>query len=272
MTETPEPLPPAPPQQTRPFWREPRTLIAAAALAALLVAGGVLAWRAFAPSGRDSEAYTVQAYRPQTELITARERVLGRERPEEASPVAVMFGQGVTLNVTGRVARGLLGDWYAVSWNDRIVFVRQADAVPGRGAPPPLPERAPREEEEEEPEKEPTKPEDEEVVAELPEPARSGTLSMSDLDWVRQPSGRDLERHFPRRALEANQSGSVELDCIVGRSGRLACSVASENPPGYGFGEAAMAIARQARVEPTLRDGTPAANRHVRVPMSFRAD
>lgn len=225
-------------------------------------------------SGPSEEAYAVQPYTPTTELIAARERVPGRAAPDDGSEILVEFGQGVTLNVTGRVSRGLGNDWYAVAWNETTAFIRQSDAVTGSGAPPGMPERVAPEEEEEDltkPEEEEIKPDEEEEVAAVEEPRPTWGLEISDVQWVREPSSRDFARYFPRRALDEGQSGNVTLDCVIGGNGRLNCSVSSESPSGYGFGDAAISIAGQTRVRNQLRDGGPAAGRHLRLPLSFRA-
>jgi protein TonB len=110
---------------------------------------------------------------------------------------------------------------------------------------------------------------DEEVGAEAPAP--SWGLEIADVSWVREPNSRDFARHFPRRALDQGQSGRVTLDCVIAGNGRLDCSVAQESPSGYGFGDAALNISRNARVRSMLPDGSSAAGRHLRLPLSFRA-
>lgn len=296
MTETPEPppaAPPPPPQAPPPVAPPEAAPTEASASAAppaaaasqiplrpILIGVGVaiallaafFVWRTQF-SGPSEETYAVQPYTPPTELISARERVPGRAAPDDSSEVLVEFGQGVTLNVTGRVSRGLGNDWYAVGWNDTTAFIRQSDAVTGSGAPPGLPERVQPEEEEEvvKPDEEEIKPDEEEEVATVEEPAPTWGLEISDVQWVREPSSRDFARYFPRRALDEGQSGNVTLDCVIGGNGRLNCSVASESPSGYGFGEAALNIARQTRVRTQLRDGNSASGRHLRLPLSFRA-
>lgn len=279
MSETPEPTPEAaPPQadaaapaaaatQARPPWLP----ILIGVGAAVLLIAALLVWgpRMF---GGDPNAYTIETYAPTTELISARERVPGYEAPDAASPVAVQFGAGVTLHVTGRVARGIGNDWYAVAWNERTVFVRQADVVEGSGAPPAPVVR----EEEPEPEVVEDKPEDklptqDEIVDAFPEPAPTYGLEISDVSWIREPTSRDFARYFPRRALDQGQSGRVVLDCLIGDNGRLSCSVAQESPSGYGFGQAGMNISRQLRVQSRLPNGSPAAGRRLRLPLSFQA-
>jgi TonB family protein len=286
MTDVPEPPPPSPPEPPpvaeptpaatasavpqRPAWL-PLAIGAGAAVVLLL---GFFVWQTQFAGRPDANAYTVQAYTPPSELISARDRVPGRAAPDDASPVSVEFGPGVTLNVTGRVSRGLGDDWYAVAWNDQTVFVRAGDAVAGSGAPP-IPDVRERPEEEEELDKE--KPEevenpfDEEDVAEASPSTPSGTLDIGDVDWIREPSARDFARFYPNEALDDDRSGRVTLDCAIGGNGRLDCSVASESPSGYGFGQAALGISRQLRVQPTLPDGSSAVGRHLRLPLSFRA-
>lgn len=262
MVEPPPEFPPA-----RPPW----AAIAAALAIVVLLALGVFAWRAFSTRAPDESAYVVQPYTPSSELITARDRVEARADPDPASRVVVIFGQGVTLNVSGRVSRGLGNDWYAISWNDQTAFVRTQDVVPGSGAPPtPIVRERPPPEEEKEDEKpdELTEPEEEQVAEARP----SGVLGIGDVNWIREPNARDFARYFPNRALESGQSGNVTLSCIIGGRGQLACNVASESPGGYGFGQAGIAISRQLRVRTTLPDGSTAEGREMRLPLSFRAN
>ena len=245
-------------------------LIVVAIIVALVI--GAYAWRSFSGAGGEQEsAYVVQPYTPTTELITGRDRVEARAEPDASSRVVVIFGQGVTLNVSGRVQLGLGNDWYAINWNNQTAFVRTQDVVPGSGAPPApiVRERQPEEEEEEEEKPEDELTEEEEQVAQAPS---GGALGVGDVNWVREPSARDFARYFPNEALEEGQSGSVTLSCIIGGSGRLACSVASESPGGYGFGDAAIGISRQLRVRTTLPDGSSAEGREMRLPLSFRAN
>lgn len=276
----PPPAPPAEPQPAErapdapaPFdWRKlPWTQILAVIGAVIVLILGALALRSFNGDAVDESAYVVEPYAPTTELITARDRVEARVAPDTSSRIAVVFGQGVTLNVSGRVTRGLGNDWYALTWNDQTAFVRTQDVTAGSGAPP-VPivrERRPREIEEEKEEPDELPAPGEEQVVEAPRP--SGALGPGDVNWVREPSARDFARFFPDEALNAGQSGNVTLSCIIGGSGRLACGVASESPSGYGFGQAAIGISRQLRVRTSLPDGGSAEGRELRLPLSFRA-
>lgn len=237
--------------------------------AVVIVAIGMIVMTA-RPGGSD-EAVVIEPYTPPSELISASERVRGHDTPDATSVVAVEFGQGVTLNVTGRVSRGIGNDWFAVQWNERTVFVRTTDVSTGSGAPPEMVVRErppPPIIEEEKPEEELA---EEESPFEEPPPPSTGRLSMGDVNWVRAPNARDFARYFPDRAIDAGVSGSVTLDCIIGGGGRLACSVSGESPDGYGFGRAAINISRQLRVDTRLNDGSSAAGRNLILPLSFRA-
>ncbi|HWQ85360.1 TonB family protein [Brevundimonas sp.] len=70
--------------------------------------------------------------------------------------------------------------------------------------------------------------------------------------WVKQPVP-----NFPELALRRGvEQGVVVLRCetlVTGEFG--ACEVVSETPQGAGFGEAALAATRQARVTPYSIDG-----------------
>lgn len=70
--------------------------------------------------------------------------------------------------------------------------------------------------------------------------------------WVRQPAP-----FFPALAASRGiEQGDVSLRCEALASGELgACEIISESPPGVGFGEAALASMRDARIKPRSIDG-----------------
>ncbi len=92
--------------------------------------------------------------------------------------------------------------------------------------------------------------------------------------WARRPNGADYERFWPRRARESEIEGAASLDCIVDAEGRLACSVTSETPPNMGFGEAAVRVARQFRMNPQTVNGqaTAGGRYRLRIPFRFAGD
>ena len=78
--------------------------------------------------------------------------------------------------------------------------------------------------------------------------------------WIERP--RHPERWFPRQAFMQGIAGEVVLDCDVDVDGRLACVVASETPPGQGFGDAALRIAEAHVMRPAMQNGIAVRGRY----------
>ncbi len=79
-----------------------------------------------------------------------------------------------------------------------------------------------------------------------------------------------LRRELPERAARASQGGRVQLECTVQPNLSLVCGVASETPPGMGFGRAALGAANAYRSMPQLSDGSSAVGARTRVAFSFQ--
>ncbi|MDZ4777517.1 MAG: TonB family protein [Alphaproteobacteria bacterium] len=90
--------------------------------------------------------------------------------------------------------------------------------------------------------------------------------------WLSRPGAREFERFYPPRALERGREGRVTLDCVVGASGAIACTVARETPEGWGFGAAALKIAPSFRLAPRMEDGRATEGGTVRVDLAFTLD
>lgn len=106
-------------------------------------------------------------------------------------------------------------------------------------------------------------------VAVDPPPAPVAPSVITNPTWLERPTGRDYSRYYPERAMDRNQEGRVSLDCIVAADGRINCSVISEDPSGWGFGDAAIRISRSFRMAPATQDGVPTSGGRVRVPIRF---
>jgi protein TonB len=78
--------------------------------------------------------------------------------------------------------------------------------------------------------------------------------------WIERP--RHPERFYPRDAFVRGIDGRVELACFVEIDGRLTCEVATETPPGHGFGDAALALARAHVMQPAVENGVPVRARY----------
>lgn len=96
-----------------------------------------------------------------------------------------------------------------------------------------------------------------------------GPPAITNPHWLERP--RNLSRYYPRRALLRGVEGAVALDCIVSITGHLGCSVISEAPRGWGFGDAALRIAADHRMSPAVRDGAPVQGRY-RMNVPFEMD
>ena len=88
--------------------------------------------------------------------------------------------------------------------------------------------------------------------------------------WIRQPSGEQLMRAYPQRALRAEVAGTAALTCVVQTSGAVsACVVTDETPGGYGFGRAAQSLSREFRISPRTVDGQAVDGARVNINLRF---
>ncbi|WP_339930505.1 TonB family protein [uncultured Brevundimonas sp.] len=88
--------------------------------------------------------------------------------------------------------------------------------------------------------------------------------------WIRQPSGEQLMRAYPQRALRAEVAGTASLTCVVQTSGAVSgCVVTAETPGGYGFGRAAQALSREFRISPRTVDGQAVDGARVNINLRF---
>lgn len=106
-------------------------------------------------------------------------------------------------------------------------------------------------------------------VAVDPPPAPPTPSVITNPTWLERPNQRDFARYYPERALERGQEGRVNLACIVAADGRISCTVTSEDPTGWGFGDAAIRISRHFRMAPATRDGAATSGGRVNVPIRF---
>lgn len=90
--------------------------------------------------------------------------------------------------------------------------------------------------------------------------ANAEPLRAELLKWRATPKGADFLRVFPRRAMQEDVAGAAELLCHIGPRNHLAdCAVQTEQPQGYGFGDAASELGPSFEVapgqEPAVHEG-----------------
>ena len=88
-------------------------------------------------------------------------------------------------------------------------------------------------------------------------------------DWLKRPSESSFLSVYPQAALARGVGGSAMIHCTVTVVGSLRdCAVKDENPPGYGFGAAAIALSPQFEMSPMTIDGRPV-DSAINVPIVF---
>lgn len=112
------------------------------------------------------------------------------------------------------------------------------------------------------------------AVAQQTEPtaatAARTSADLSSADFAQLPNGYAFYRHYPRLALSHDISGRVVLRCAVNDAGLLVdCTVISEDPTGWGFGEATLRLAQEFRVRPQRQDGAKTAGGTMTVPVRW---
>ncbi|MES1156211.1 MAG: energy transducer TonB [Alphaproteobacteria bacterium] len=105
-------------------------------------------------------------------------------------------------------------------------------------------------------------------VAVDPPPAPPSPI-LTGVTWTQRPNGADFSRFFPPRALDRGMEGTVTLDCLVSADGHISCTVASEDPPGWGFGDASLRISRLFRLAPQTADGRQTSGGRIHVPIRW---
>ncbi|MFL5297597.1 MAG: energy transducer TonB [Phenylobacterium sp.] len=88
-------------------------------------------------------------------------------------------------------------------------------------------------------------------------------------DWLARPNASDLMRYFPKAAETAHIGGRAVLHCTLDAAGKLTDCTATEDPPGYGFAEAAIAMASLFRMRPQTKDGQPVGGGKINIPIRF---
>ncbi len=91
-------------------------------------------------------------------------------------------------------------------------------------------------------------------------------------DWVRQPTEDEIFWAYPPAAVRAGIAGKAAIKCVVDEAGDpQLCVVVAEEPPGQGFGAAAVSLRRHMKLRPKTVDGKYAPG-EVTIPINFVPD
>lgn len=92
------------------------------------------------------------------------------------------------------------------------------------------------------------------------------------LIWTALPDEQTLRRVYPLAARSQQREGRVVLSCRVNTDSTAACTIASEQPAGLGFGNAALEASHSLRVAALRSDGSSSAGTQTEVILNFRLD
>lgn len=108
------------------------------------------------------------------------------------------------------------------------------------------------------------------VSAQTPAPPAGRQPVITNPDWLRKPTPDEMMSVWPAEAARKGIGGRAVINCSVNVTGALqGCTVVSEDPPGSGFGQAAIMLAGSFKMKPRLVDGKPEAGATVKIPINF---
>ena len=101
-------------------------------------------------------------------------------------------------------------------------------------------------------------------------PAEAAT-ELNDPDIVIGVSDEQIAAAYPQSARDNGITGSVTIQCQITADGYMSgCFASSENPSGYGFGDAAVALAETMKISPQSKSGADVGGHYVLWAFNFR--
>lgn len=99
--------------------------------------------------------------------------------------------------------------------------------------------------------------------------AHAESPDIQNPEWLQQPNPADFVENYPAQAASQAVEGRATLECYVRLDTTLECRVTAESPASWGFGDAALAIARTFRVAPARVNGQPVEGGRIRRTIRF---
>ena len=93
----------------------------------------------------------------------------------------------------------------------------------------------------------------------------------NDPVWIRQIKPDSITQLFPAAAIKAGYKvGRATVACTVAADGTLTpCTTVTEEPAGFGFGDAAMTVASVMQMSPWTKQGAPVEGARIELPIKF---
>jgi TonB family protein len=106
-------------------------------------------------------------------------------------------------------------------------------------------------------------------IAAAPAVAQQGGRTIENPVWLRQPTGEEFVENYPLAAAHQAVQGRATIECRVLLDTTVDCAVTDETPTGWGFGDAALAIAGTFRVQPARINGQEVEGGRIRRTIRF---
>lgn len=88
--------------------------------------------------------------------------------------------------------------------------------------------------------------------------------------WIRKPDAYNLSKHYPVKAQFKSVDGKAVVECHIGKGGFLTdCAVMEESPSNFGFGDAALNVAKTCQLAERTPSGISTIGLKVRIPIRF---
>jgi hypothetical protein len=87
--------------------------------------------------------------------------------------------------------------------------------------------------------------------------------------WLKRPTASDYDKYYPNRAARSEVGGRVKMRCTAKADGFMTdCTVLSEEPVGYGFGDASLKVSRFFQIYPKI-SGESAEGAGIIIPLNW---